>query len=259
MEKLNLIEWNVKNMHDTPCNQCVADKLLEGSGEPDVIFLSEYSYNANRNEFVESKISEKYRIISKQNSGIMIAIKKEINCVPGPASTVEGQHFLAKKIIIDGKIIKLVGVRIQVDSGNASEEEQKNRKNQLKKIISALKKDKNVIIMGDFNNYRCLGDENDINNYIEIYESEKKVQKIYNLQSVKKLFFDNGYEYKKSTPEGDQYSYKLGNARYKYDHIFAKGDLFVESPEYDWEWEKSETKGYNPDHALLKATVEIKR
>ena len=257
-KSLKVFEWNVKNLNKSPCKSYVADIILDNNDKqkPDIVVFTEYCKMANKD--FEEKMSTKYKLITNEESRIMIAINKEINCVPGPARVIKQHSFLAKKIKLDDKIITLVGIRIEVVGRDCTEDEQERRKEQLVKIVDNLKNEKNVIVIGDFNNYKLHGDENDIKNYEKIYE--KKDQKIYNLQIIKKLFAENNFEYINSTPNGDTYSF-IHNANYKYDHVFVKGDLIIKSTEYDWDWKDNnkfdDSKGYHPDHALLKATVEL--
>ena len=51
-------------------------------------------------------------------------------------------------------------------------------------------------MVGDFNNYKSYGNENEIENYAEYYKG--KNQKKYNIQAIKKLYAEKGYDYKKA-------------------------------------------------------------
>ena len=270
---MKIIEWNVKNMNQTKCLSCLADEINGSGRKPDIVVLTEYNIDANKGGNFEKEMQKNGYILKSRgkssgngNADILIAVKESDDIsIVGDVCFGYKYNYLILKTKIRSEEVYIVGLRVRVHSGKYDKKEQEYRLKQLKNILGLpeLNKAKRVIMVGDFNNYKSYGDENEIENYAEYYKG--KNQKKYNIQAIKKLYDEKGYDYKNSAPENEnEYSYKL-KTQYRYDHIFTKG-FSVDKTTYDWKWKDSvkdkkkrnKEKGYIPDHAILSADISLK-
>jgi endonuclease/exonuclease/phosphatase family metal-dependent hydrolase len=286
---LKVVEWNVnghKGKTGRMCTKEFYNSILSEVTEPDVIVLTEYKEEKNHGEGIgkeiengiEKELSDNGKYFFSSANDVMIALKKDrwenlelVNfdfeeMYPDLQSSQYPNLCIVKGTHENNTPVFIIGVRIKTSKESISKlpvKEQKNEyKNRWKQLESAfeiieekvskdMKEDEEIpiILAGDFNNSRYLGDMNDLGKMVQ-KDYEGKLTKYYNLQLIKKAFLDHGYEYSLSTPLGNSnsvYSHML-RVPCKLDHIFVK-NLKVTSVKYS-------TDKYQSDHRMLIADVE---
>lgn len=263
---MKVIEWNVHGLAKNRCPSYVADEIKRQ--DADIAILLEYVESVNFDGKFEKNLRKAgYELFrqpkDKEGNAVFIAVKNEhfdyIDCRERRyLLSNRDVNFMAVKVKYGSYIITIIGCRI-VPSSTAEE-----RLLQLESIFDYIdslpREDRNTIIVaGDFNNYRIVGEEN----YIESFEQyNKMVSENYNLQRIKKKFKEAGFYVNNSTPKGNVfnvYSTMFNACPYKYDHIFVKG-MNIDPPEYDWSYKEQNyvsDGGRDPDHAILKTCIEL--
>lgn len=207
----------------------------------------------------------------------------------------EGPDFHSIRVRVnDGMTISVVGTRIQVDSKKRDKKHNEcdfqSRANQfcaLADYLVSLPEREHIIALGDFNNacIRGTGNETTKEEIEAVYTDEKgeeRLQTIYGYQKMKAELLEKTKNTGRSltviTPEGSlssegawfqgekaeepQYQYR------KYDHVITSLEGVAEP--YDWtflkyysqeqfEWNKKKIKAGYPDHAILRAALELPR
>lgn len=266
---MKVIEWNVHGLMNSRCPAYVANEINRLNS--DVVILTEYVENINYNGKFETYMKTKYFLCRQpqliEGNGILIAIKKSdriridcrkriwrINDIPNTSSP----DFLHTFMEYNEQPISIIGMRVKTYDNYI------NRRKQVETVIEYINNldevhKSRVIVMGDFNNSQILGDEN---KYNEIKQYKGKDTENYNLQILKSDFKAAGFYVFNSTPKGNvynKYSQLISGFPYKQDHIFVKG-MNVSDTEYDWSYKEQNyirDIGRDPDHAILKANIEI--
>lgn len=172
MEIITAIEWNVKNMSGKACLSSVADEIEKI--DADIVILTEYNIDANKGFKIEGyKLKHRNESSKKNETDILIAIKEcdDIK-IYDEVFFDDKNNFLIAKVDIDfnGEYmpVYIAGLRIRIKSGAIDEGEQKSRLKQLEEILDSIDScdisSKNVLLMGDFNNYKTRGSINNIKN-----------------------------------------------------------------------------------------------
>lgn len=256
---MKIIEWNVHGLNRCRVPSYVNDeiKLLDA----DIVILTEYVASKNdASDFGNKLLLNGYFFSSSQTNqnGVLIAVKQDCfvkNFVSINSIKNSNINIHSTAIKLNNEIITIIGTRIIPEACGQL------RYNQLKALlhyINSLKEpfSKKIIVTGDFNNYVIIGDETDYYNQSEYGANAS----CYNLQLIKKLFSENGFDVQNSTPIGNIYynfSYIYKNNLLKYDHIFVKG-LQIQTVKYNWDYKDrgyTKTYGSNPDHAILEINI----
>ncbi len=272
---MKIIEWNINHrLGYSKQNMPEWVKTVVQEQKADIIILTETSFNVpNWDKEYNSLVNrEEYYVFSSNNTQVSnnevtIAIKKDIFDIEYVKSFLsEGNtypdhlevHCIHKET---EKRLVIVGMRIHTSASKIDKQQE------FKIILKSLEKDENVIIAGDFNNYRrgyslddwCLG-------------------------KVKNLADENGFNM--FTPSGGSiYKDNDGDYSFPEDHIFIKGNdikmvklypydrTFVENDTIYTTWGKDfqrykgkDKNGKNlydsisdpfPDHAIIKMDFTI--
>lgn len=300
---MKLFVWNINQQSSVQEIPRFVSKVIMESNA-DIVVLTEFisaAHKENIGEFIES-LSEKYdfrynedRDKERRANGILIAVKKGFAEINSPAierlvahfSKQDQPNFLQVEIVVDGRPITIIGTRIQIDCKKSQSklqevrrEEFKERRVQLLSLIEHINtlKNKNIIVAGDFNHARILGDEIAAWSDDDVKKSYfgKDTYDTYNFHMMKDDFTNIGVAV--FTPEGKQYSCgfelhgdKPNNGYLKEDHIVTRNlnvrnlkycHSFIENYLLDKEWNKNWKGKYAivppyPDHAILTADVEF--
>ena len=239
------------------------------SKKADIIVLTEVSTNIPNwsEELKKAFPDEQYHTFSSSNlihyqNDIVIAIKKDKfdigHSVSFPAKKRNIPDHLEVNCIekTTKKIITIVGVRIN----SSAEPEQK--RNELDLVLNSVRKKRNVIIAGDFNNFR------------RGYYNKDWCLEILTSSMIKEGF-------RIITPEGGSIYEKASKFEYQFpeDHISFKGDLALTKVyDYDrdftsedpsvYKWGKDFTRYIGngkyeyiddpfPDHAIIEADIKL--
>lgn len=170
----------------------------------DIAILTEYVANKNdTSEFGKNLSSNGYSFSSSQTdqNGILIAVKNNcfIKDFAGITSIKESNiniHSVAIKL--NGEIITIIGTIIIPENNGQL------RYKQLKTLLDYIDSletpySQRIIVAGNFNNYLIIGDENNYNSSLA-YGPDASC---YNIQFIKKLFLEKGFEVQNSTPSGN--------------------------------------------------------
>ncbi|MGN0538953.1 MAG: endonuclease/exonuclease/phosphatase family protein [Candidatus Fimenecus sp.] len=301
---LKVMEWNI-HAGTGFANYVIPVNLIVNQvfdAEPHIFVFTEFVQSAGWID-LKTILEKKYHIfdsayLPKQN-GICIGIRKECGIEflsTKSKNSVFGNDlvlpdFYEVKVRVNSKEISVIGTRIRIDyykarskDDNERIDEQKQRFEQYSNLIiehiAKLKND--VIMLGDFNNSRILGDEIKINikDIDKIYSGLDSIE--YNFQKIR-AFAINETHNKLSlyTPKGDKSSigafwdFKNKKAKspvsnseqkHKYDHLIT--NFVPEKLEYNWDFLKlyDDIKYFNangtikrgyPDHAILLAVIKI--
>lgn len=289
MCEIAIAEWNVRGENSKHCQTYVAYRLMDleykkkdGSiiKGADIIVLTEYVEKKNYDGPFEKIMKESgYHLFrcSTTNRGncILIAIRKNLvengidrrkRIYKMPPSTISNPEFMCVyfELDIEGKKypISIIGYRAVTDSN--WENRYKMLENLFQYLANKLERKflQNIVWVGDFNNGK-IEEENNID-----YQYKKKNSTKYNYQKIKKLFLSYGFDVSCTTPsEPEVFSFKNAKGKFKLDHLFVKG-LTCKEIKYNWDWkqkdnrkdkyeENGKVKGYDPDHAILQALVEV--
>lgn len=274
--QISVFEWNVKG-HSRYGNECPKEfyDVIENSCKPDlpdIIVLTEYKMEKNKDKSFEHRIMKNYHIEIDNDILIGINNKKWGEC---EKIICRGENY-PEIVVVKTKKTKsihypeliIVGMRIRINSKKEDDKvtDYENRVIQLNSI-KKLKMIKNVecpvIIAGDFNTGKYYGDMNNL--ALKDGKKGKKLNTIYNLQKVKASFYNLGFDYFNSTPFGDVnqvFSQQTGNSKnkYKLDHIFVKG-AEVETVKYVdvkyFDDKNRELTNRRSDHKMLLAKIKV--
>ncbi len=303
-DTLSFLEWNV-NARTGYENYIVPVTLIANEiiqKQPHIFVLTEFVCAAG---WVDLKhiLEKEYDIyespyIPHQN-GICIGIKKNVGIVYfGETNQIINTRnknftpdFYEIKVKINNKVVSIIGTRIKIDCKKANSkiekerhDEQKDRFKQFEQLLEYIISLDNVLLLGDFNNSRIIGDEEEIDT-LKIYQYyENKDSIYYNFQKIRQ------HVYKKSSnkihvhkPTGLMSSVgAFWNGKtamppienlaqiHKYDHIITNFKVIDESVVYEWDFlanytfENFEYRGNNsiikagfPDHAMLVGKVRV--
>lgn len=280
---------------------------------PDIVVLTEFLSAANEENkkyiqmFVDGTLSDKYvpsynieRKECEGSNGVLIAVKKEFkenDDVERISETkiiskiekmntvrTEQPNFLQVDMVVNGKLLSVIGTRIRVTGYN-------KRREQVLALIDHINKtgNKNIIIAGDFNNGKIYGDDSKL-----FYSGKGGVRESYHYTSrgeINDLYDTYNYHIMKEdfaaigmtvrTPEGEQFSWgfnlnrneKPDNGSFKEDHIITSKNItvikeslkyshkFIETYKKNVEWKLKNGSYYitnpYPDHAILTADVDF--
>lgn len=272
---MKIIEWNINHragqiVREMP--EWVSEYIQEKHA--DIVVLTEVSFRIPnleeqmKNMFNMSEYNVFYSFNTQNNQNdLVIAIKKESFDFISQQSFSSNAGKYPDNLIVScihketGKKIMIVGMRIHALHGVRDNNE---KREEFKNMLDYLKDKDNVIIVGDFNNYRCgYHDPNHI----------------WDLENVKSL--GNSYNYRMYTPEGGSIYCDHYNDKAQYfpeDHIFVKGQVKVTKTLYDrdfvnkdkmiYKWGKDFQGQFDgrkspkinppyPDHALLECELSI--
>lgn len=275
---MKIIEWNINHRFGYSRNKMpewIKDVIQEKNA--DIIILTETSFKVPNWEEEYCKLFDRkeYYVFCSSNTDVgsnevSIAVKKEHFKVNSFKSFLSEGHTYPDHLEIrcthkaTKKDLVIVGVRIH--AMNISNQQ---KKSEFETVLESVKNDENVIISGDFNNYR---------------RGFKDKDNTWDLSEVKKISEKNGfYMY---TPDGGSiYTDNRGDYSFPEDHIFTKGKSielscdnydrdFVEKDKNVYKWGKDfqkyvgKDKNGNidnenveppfPDHAILEAFFDIK-
>lgn len=272
---MKIIEWNINHragqiVREMP--EWVSEYIQEKHA--DIVVLTEVSFRIpnleeqmkNMFNMSEYNVFHSFNTQNSQND-LIIAIKKESFDFISKQSFPSNAGKYPDNLIVScihketGKKIMIVGMRIHALHGVR---DNNKKREEFKNMLDYLKDKDNVIIVGDFNNYRCgYHDPNHI----------------WDLENIKSL--GDSYNYRMYTPEGgsiycDHYSDKA--QYFPEDHIFLKGQMKVIKILYDrdfvnkdnmiYKWGKDFQGQFDgrkspkinppyPDHALLECELSI--
>ena len=267
---MKIIEWNINHRlgfggKDMPT--WIKDVIEEK--EADIVVLTETSFNVPNWEKVYRdlfKRDEYYTFCSNNidvnQNDVTIAIKKEHFNVEWAKSFLSEGHIYPDHLEVHcihketNRKIVIIGMRIHADATK------QQRKNEFINVLQSVVNYENVMIIGDFNNYR-----------------RGFINKEWCLTKVKELA--DSHKYVMYTPFGGSiYCDDDGKRIFPEDHIFTRGPAinilkydydrsFVSKDERVYIWGKNFQKymGNNiydsinppyPDHAIIEVDFEIK-
>lgn len=267
---LKVIECNVHGLNSNSCPDYIASEIKRQ--DADIAILTEYVENANYDGAFENLIKESYHLFRQpkpvKGNGVLIAVKKsediQLDCrsrfysIPAKENKSDYPEFLHAFIKYKDVPITIIGLRVR------TAKDYKLRCKQVDSILQYIKNLDNkyqhkIIVAGDFNNSRIIGEENEYDHRGQYAGLDTQH---YNLQLIKSKFKESGFFVFNSTPKGsvfNTYSQVFGSYTYKQDHIFVKG-LNISDTQYDWSYKEQNyirDGGRNPDHAILKANIEV--
>ncbi|EJQ27392.1 TPA: endonuclease/exonuclease/phosphatase family protein [Bacillus cereus] len=258
-DDLKVLLWNIQCTAGFEYGNDALLPILEGIElrnkklRPDIIVLNEYYQHndywnfKNKLESAGYSVFEDRRDRKKGVNQVLICVnsdkfegieKAEIN---NPNSD-KMPNFLSVTLQYKGSPFVIIGTRIRTEKDF---NERKNQFNELVKLVDDLKERgfENILIAGDFNHARILGDENAYLTRDEINEAYTgKLQKVFNYHSIKLKLKEMGFNL--CTPSGNSISFL------KLDHLFLPNLMTVEDEIYVFK------KGLS-DHAQLRATIKI--
>lgn len=251
---------------------------------PDVLIFTEYYEAINGIKDLKDLLQGYYHLFSSpfsaERNGILIGVKlnsglkvlntnshltdESVNIIP---------DFLEVVVeTLEKKQLSIIGTRII--QTNAAD-----RKKQIKLLANYIKKIKHFILGGDLNNYRILGDKDNIHeSYIKNTYPAGSVE--YNYQIIKGICTEIDCEiYTPESPYNSDYAFdytsihKLHdiplsstNYTHKIDHFLCSPTIKCTSTDYDWSFLKNYPDSFFcgndilpgiPDHALLKGMFEL--
>lgn len=295
LEPLVAMEWNI-NARSGSADYIVPVHLISNEifeKNPHLFVLTEFVKSVGWSD-LKSILEEKYYVYespySPGQNGICIGIRRDcgIEYLETRTQTsvfdtnLNSPNFYEVRVKINSNIISIIGTRIQIDYYKAKSpkredriSEQKQRFEQYVHLINYVSQLENVIVLGDFNNSRILGDEMELNEerIRTIYSGKDSIE--YNFQAIR-AFAKKKSDNKLSlyTPDGnlpsvgafwDAQARKAKApalniaAKHKYDHLIT--NYFPEKLNYHWDFlkdydasyftAKGEIRAGIPDHAVL--------
>lgn len=275
---MKIIEWNINHRlgHSKKDMPKWVKEVVQNK-KADIIILTETSFKVINweVEYLDLVDREKYYVFCSNNTQVgnnevTIAIKKNIFDVVYVKSFFSNEHTYPDHLEVScthketGKKLVIIGMRI-----HAIEITNKQKKEEFETILKSTRDEKNVIIAGDFNNYR------------RGYQNCE-----WCLTKVKELAKDEGFDM--FTPSGGSINGdNKGEYSFPEDHIFVKGDSIKVDKLYDYDREfvkkapdiyqwktdfqhyKGKDKNGNnkydkiddpfPDHAIIEANFHIEK
>lgn len=299
-DSLSIIEWNLNARTGFP-NYVIPTNLISKvllSKTPDVFVFTEFVQTTGWLD-LKLLLENEYDIwVSPYvcgKNGICIGIRKDRgiefvetkneddvfnNCPNAP-------DFFEVKVKFRSDIISIIGTRIRIGNvnGNKGIQEQKQRFLQYRNLVDYISEKENIILVGDFNNSRILGneDESKIKKINEIYYD--KDSKEHNFQKMRYYLTEKCSEkLLLHTPSGLLSSIgaiwnseKKGAIQpkedikfiNKYDHLITNfSSNNIECLEYQWDFLKfynsdvfstqNQIKPGFPDHAILFVRINLR-
>lgn len=298
VDSLAVMEWNINGRSGSaPLGHCIpvnliANEVLEKN--PDIFVLTEFVPTAGWLD-LKAILSRQYELFTSpyrpRQNGICIGVRKrgDITCLgERTLDFPAGPDFHEVRVRVNGKELSVIGTRVQIDLKAADRRnddrvrhsEQMQRFEQFQRLSAYIATLDNVVVVGDFNNSRIRGDENetDTKRVGDIYRELDSLY--YNYQKIRATVerdtagrcslctavdglasvgaqwgrADKGKAYRALPPK---------EGRSKYDHIIANAQWEVRA-EYHWDFldaydeaqfEKGKIRAGFPDHAVLLATV----
>lgn len=275
MEDLKVMEWNIN--HRQGYSQGVMPEWVASvirKEKTDIIILTECSSNVPNWETVKKRmfadgeylVFESFNNQGQQND-VLIAVKKNRFAVEYTKSYYSANpdtpnHLEVKCKTNVGTELTVIGMRIHAYKPTDENDEKKRR--EFLSVINSVKKDRIVIIGGDFNNYR-----------------RKCTTRRWCIDRIDEICNENGFV--RYTPDGssikENYTVNDPNA-FAEDHFIVKGVQAVQLEPYDrsfidadknksvykWGFDFQLDKGGGnweciddpyPDHAILKAKISV--
>ena len=293
---LKVMEWNIgartgRPGYSVPVN-LIVNQVLEQ--RPDIFVLTEFVQAGGWLDLKEILAREYDLSISPyqpHQNGICIGIRKGSGiCVSeneNARSDAGGPDFHEVVVRINGKPVSVIGTRIRIGADSRKISEQKRRFEQFLRLVEHIAPLENVLVLGDFNNSRILGDEHETDAKKIACAYEGKASLYHNFQKMQAALMEktggkfslrtaegpmpsvgafwDGRNRKASAPEPNE------DQRHKYDHIITNADLGVQEVKYDWKFVKSygrekfedgehpDIRAGFPDHAILLAEIDLRR
>lgn len=293
------MEWNINARTGSPNYVIPVNLILNEIFEknPHIFVLTEFVKSVGWLD-LKSMLEEKYYMYDSpyfpHQNGICIRIKKGWGIeVVKPITHNQDSFFnlpdfYEVKVRVNSIELAVIGARIKIDCNRSNAKnkeirhsEHKNRFEQFKRLVGYIESLTNVIILGDFNNSRILGDEMELNEEIieSIYQEkdslEHNVQKMrsFLLRSTRKrvslyygegllssvgAIWDNNDNIAKPPVENEK-------VVHKYDHLIT--NYVPKRIQYKWDFLKFYISEYftkngriaieYPDHAILIAEIDI--
>lgn len=299
VDSLVVMEWNINGRSgSTPLGHCIpvnliANEVLEKG--PDIFVLTEFVQTAGWLD-LKAILSRQYELFTSpyrpRQNGICIGVRKreDIKCLG--ERTLEfrtGPDFHEVRVRVNGKEISVIGTRIRIDWKAARQNgdrvrhaEQMQRFEQFQRLSAYIATLDNVIVVGDFNNSRILGDENETDTkrigdiYKELdslYYNFQKLRAKVEKDTAKRLSLYTavdgpasvGARWGRMDARGAYRALPPKEGCFKYDHIITNTRWEV-SAEYHWDFlvaydeaqfEKGSIRAGLPDHAELLATIQF--
>ena len=296
LDSLVAMEWNI-NARSGSADYIVPVHLISNEifeKNPHLFVLTEFVKSVGWSD-LKSILEEKFDIYespySPKSNGICIGIRRDcgIEYLETRTQTsvfdasLNSPNFYEIRVKINSQVASIIGVRIRIAYKAKSPKredrisEQKQRFEQYVHLINYVSQLKNVIVLGDFNNSRILGEETELNEerIKTIYSGKDSIE--YNFQKIR-AFAEKKNDNKLSlyTPDGNLSSIGAfwdaqarkakapalnAAARHKYDHLITTTNYFPEKLEYHWDFlngydasnftTKGEIRTGIPDHAVL--------
>ncbi len=292
---LKVMEWNIgartgRPGYSVPVN-LIVNQVLEQ--RPDIFVLTEFVQAGGWLDLKEILAREYDLSISPyqpHQNGICIGIRKDsgIACVRENAHTFDGGPDFHEVVVrINGKPVSVIGTRIRIGADSEKIAEQKQRFEQFLRLVEHIAPLENVLVLGDFNNSRILGDEHETDAKKIACAYEGKASLYHNFQKMQAALMEKtGGKFSLRTAEGPMPSVgafwdgrnrkaiapkpneKLKN---KYDHLIMNTDLDVQAVKYEWNFVESygrekfedgedpDIRAGFPDHAILLAEIDLRR
>lgn len=296
IDSLAVMEWNINARSARQPGYCIPVNLIANTilGKcPHIFVLTEFVQAGGWLD-LKAILSETYDVYTSpyqpRQNGICIGIRRDsgITYLGGQARDFpDGPDFYEARVRINGEDVSVIGARIRIGSGSNPAEYQQ-RFAQFSRLIEHIKPLESVIVLGDFNNARILGDEDetDRKKIDEAYRG--KDSRTHNYQKMRAaVTAETGGKLLLSTAEGDAasvgarwvYAPKEGRYRalppkqdktqkHKYDHIITNSHWQVKA-EYNWDFldfygleqfeKDNKIKAAYPDHAFLLAGITLSR
>jgi len=254
VKKIKFLHWNINQKEETSKTPAmIIGEIMRK--DADVIILTEFLKTDNYKEILYMPL--KYcgyevfldpRPPKEKIRQVLIAVRLEIiknqETDPIYLSDNEGNikygkypNFLRIDLNIDSESFSIIGTRIRIWK-SSGEEEQIRRKDQFISLLQSIPKDRNIIMMGDFN----ISDD-------RMYKKPGS-----------KWHFD--YDYNKGLmSKGLKYIPIVGNiyspfkSKLKLDHLVVSDNLKVESSAYYYNESWPSSGLNNPDHSISFAEI----
>jgi exonuclease III len=282
LDELIIMEWNINQRANYAENKNIPSVVINKIKDinADIIVLTEFFKVENYKDFISDLEEEDYTVFldprkaGKNKNQILIAISNKIDISNGGQlkwlpNDINGTNpnFLQVEAKYNNQPLIIIGTRIRwhgSSNGKLTKQTFKKRKKEFEYLINHLKKlketkSKNIMILGDFNNARIIGDENILYDETTIDELYKNVlQRSYNYHCLKREFHEIGFN--THTPKSGT---SIGN--FKIDHLIVSNHINLLRIDYDPNYDTVKSTDKNeaiseiafPDHAILTASIKI--
>ncbi len=282
MDELIIMEWNINQRSNYGGSTSIPNVIVKKIKDikADIIVLTEFFKVEKYKEFISNLEEENYTVFldprkaEKNKNQILIAISNKIDISNGGKikwlpNNISGSNpnFLQVEVKYNNEPLIIIGTRIRWhgnSNGKLTKQTFEKRKKEFEYLINHLKKlkemkSKNILILGDFNNARILGDENILYDENAIDELYKNVlQRSFNYHILKREFHEIGFN--THTPKAGT---SIGI--FKIDHLIVSNNIMLSKIDYDPNFDtlmstyKKETipEIGLPDHSILTASIKI--